>query len=375
MEFSNHVSCHWQSQHTRNIHQIKECAQAMNFYNLESLNVCFNSITDYLNSDLLYFLLASSSTSHVTGRSPPVTERQPDLVLPDDEQRTKILSLIDMFYTVVDCEHLSHSWNSIYGLDDAKKAISMFFTSSRKQFQNSGVLLYGPSQSGKRTLAEALAHDMSAKFINISCQALFHLSGSQKTVAEILGDAHLMSPCVLFFEHIDFISRLPGLCSEIMKLFDTVYCNQNIYIVASTKNPASVNPAMISPTGFSQSIYIPSPDFETRVLILRSKLLQGRTRDAEIFIKTIASRTNGFTYGNLDRICTDIKRQSIELALELDNEDDLQSVTPLQVESNRLQNLFVNQFVEWCIIDNCAQYYCQHISNDGMYVRSFASVL
>ena len=75
-----------------------------------------------------------------------------------------------------------------------------------------GVLLTGPTGTGKTLLAKAVAHECGVNFISIKGPELLSkwVGESERTVREVFKIARLSSPCIIFFDEIEAIAGRRG---------------------------------------------------------------------------------------------------------------------------------------------------------------------
>jgi transitional endoplasmic reticulum ATPase len=76
-----------------------------------------------------------------------------------------------------------------------------------------GILLYGPSGTGKTLLAKAVATESEANFISVKGPELLSkwVGESERGIREMFRRARQASPCVIFFDEIDSIAPIRGM--------------------------------------------------------------------------------------------------------------------------------------------------------------------
>ena len=75
-----------------------------------------------------------------------------------------------------------------------------------------GILLHGPSGTGKTLLAKAVATESEANFVSVRGPELLSkwVGESERGIREIFRRARQASPCVVFFDEIDSIAPIRG---------------------------------------------------------------------------------------------------------------------------------------------------------------------
>jgi len=145
-----------------------------------------------------------------------------------------------------------------------------------------GILMYGPPGCGKTFIVKAAAGECGAGFINAKLSDLLdmYVGNTEKNIHKVFELARKNSPCILFFDEVDAIGgrRDGGEGQQYMKMavnqmlyeMDGVEANnQNVLIIAATNAPWDVDPALRRSGRFSKTLYIPEPDYASRVAILK----------------------------------------------------------------------------------------------------------
>ena len=114
------------------------------------------------------------------------------------------------------------AWNDIGGLDEVKTRTAggsrMAIKLSRslhktRTFVPKGILMHGPSVTGKTMLAKAVATESEANFISVKGPELLSkwIGESERGIREIFRRARQAAPCVVFFDEIDSIAPIRGM--------------------------------------------------------------------------------------------------------------------------------------------------------------------
>ena len=208
------------------------------------------------------------------------------------------------------------TWNDIGGLSDVKQELQeavewplkyqSLFTHS-DAVPPKGILLYGPPGTGKTLIAKAAAHESEANFISIKGPELLSkwVGESEKGVREVFRKARGAAPCIVFFDEIDAIAPTRGgagsdshvterLISQLLTELDGLEILTNVVIIAATNRPDIIDPALLRPGRFDRLLYVPPPDKESRVHVLRIHTKKKPLAD-DVKIDVLADQTEGYT--------------------------------------------------------------------------------
>src|SRR5574341_2579332 len=112
-------------------------------------------------------------------------------------------------------------WTDVGGLEEIKRELQeavewpLRYPDLYKELNHTltkGILLHGPSGTGKTLLAKAVATESEANFISVKGPELVSkwVGESERAVREIFRRARQAAPCVIFFDEIDTITSTRG---------------------------------------------------------------------------------------------------------------------------------------------------------------------
>ncbi|KAL0243659.1 hypothetical protein I308_105627 [Cryptococcus tetragattii IND107] len=174
------------------------------------------------------------------------------------------------------------TWNDIGGLDKVKRELQetvQFPVEHPEKFlkygmsPSKGVLFYGPPGTGKTLLAKASA-----------------------------GDGGGSSDRVL---------------NQILTEMDGMNAKKNVFIIGATNRPDQIDSALLRPGRLDQLIYIPLPDEESRLSILKATLRKSPI-DPRVDLDFLAKNTAGFSGADLTEICQRAAKLAIRASIDSD---------------------------------------------------------
>merc|ERR1711957_922994 len=228
-------------------------------------------------------------------------------------------------------------WNDVGGLEDVKRelheTVQYPVEHAEKYIKfgmnpSKGVLFYGPPGCGKTLLAKAIANECGANFISIKGPELLTqwFGESEANVRELFDKARAASPCILMFDEIDSIAKTRGgggaggseagdrVINQILTEIDGVGARKNVFVIGATNRPDILDPAVIRPGRLDQLIYIPLPDFKSRMAIFKASLRKAPL-DPAVDIEVLARSTQGFSGADISEICTSASKLAIREAI------------------------------------------------------------
>src|ERR671911_1043540 len=171
-----------------------------------------------------------------------------------------------------------------------------------------GILLYGPPGTGKTLMAKAAANESEANFISIKGPELLSkwIGESEKGVREVFRKARQAAPCIIFFDEVDAIAPRRGgsfggdshvterLISQLLTELDGLEILTNVVVIAATNRPDIIDPALLRPGRFDRLLYVPPPDRDSRLQIIRIHTKKKPLAD-DINVEQLADHTDGYT--------------------------------------------------------------------------------
>lgn len=149
-----------------------------------------------------------------------------------------------------------------------------------------GVLLAGPTGTGKTTFARALAGNCGVPLVLGSLgrwQAAGHLGDLLKAMRATFDEARRAAPCILFVDEVDAFGDRAAygdqnrdysvqVLNAMLELLDGAQSREGVVVVAATNRPDAIDPALLRPGRLDRVVAIGLPDTEALTGILRHHL-------------------------------------------------------------------------------------------------------
>jgi transitional endoplasmic reticulum ATPase len=186
-----------------------------------------------------------------------------------------------------------------------------------------GILLTGPSGTGKTLLARAAAGELGLTLITVDPSSLLSkwVGESEKGLHEVFKRAKQASPCILFFDEIEALapsrsaqeagSLAPRLVSQLFRELDDLHGSLGVAVLGATNRPDLLDPALLRAGRFDYVLELPLPDRAERREILGIHA-EGLPLDGDVNLEEVADVTAGWAGADLELVC---KKAAI-LALE-----------------------------------------------------------
>ncbi len=216
------------------------------------------------------------------------------------------------------------TFDDVAGLEEAKNEIKEIvdFLKHPQKYQKmgaripKGVLLVGPSGTGKTLMARAIAGEAKVPFLHMAgsefMEMLVGIGASR--VRDLFENARKAQKAIIFIDELDAIGGVRGMggfagshgereqtLNQLLVEMDGLEPNETIIILAATNRPDILDPALTRPGRFDRRITFNFPDLEEREAILKLHA-KGKPFSEKVSFKRIARRTVGFSGADLENM-------------------------------------------------------------------------
>src|SRR5690606_1311132 len=190
--------------------------------------------------------------------------------------------------------------------------------------------LSGPPGAGKTVVAKAVARESEATFIATKSSDLLSkwYGESERQVTRLFQRARQVAPTVIFIDEIDSMAPTRGgglgepavterVVNTLLAELDGLDGLRGVVVIASSSRPAALDPALLRPGMIDELIYVPVPEQEGRLHILRTHT-QDMPLGDDVDLAGIASRSEGYTGADLEDIVRRAGLQALREDLDVE---------------------------------------------------------
>ena len=179
-----------------------------------------------------------------------------------------------------------------------------------------GVLLSGPSGTGKTLIAKAMANSADVPFISVTGPDLANIYNNPvERMHALFKEAREKSPCIIFIDEIEAIgavdnrygatnqSRTPAL-SQLLLEMDGMGNNSGVIVLAVCNHQDRLDKSLLRAGRLDRHIYVAQPDTEERAEIFQLYLKDVKLAD-DVDLSKLAEITSGLSGADISKVCND----------------------------------------------------------------------
>ena len=217
-----------------------------------------------------------------------------------------------------------------------------------------GVLMIGPSGTGKTLLARATAGEAGVSFFSMAGSEFMEMlvGVGASRVRDLFNNAKKAQPAIIFIDEVDAIGRQRGAgfmgghdereqtLNQILVEMDGFTPNEQLVVMAATNRPDVLDPALIRPGRFDRRVVLEFPDVKGREAILKIHA-RGKPFDEKVDWDKIAKRTVGFSGADLENMLNEAAILTARLgkkAIDMSDLEEAATKVKLGPEKKRLQS-------------------------------------
>ncbi|KXK31450.1 MAG: ATP-dependent metalloprotease [Candidatus Brocadia sinica] len=216
------------------------------------------------------------------------------------------------------------TFDDVAGVDEAKEELKevIDYLQNPQKYQRlggkipKGVLLVGPTGTGKTLLAKAVAGEAKVPFFSIGGSGFVEMfvGVGAARVRDLFAQAQEKAPCIIFIDEIDALGKVRAAApisggheerentlNQLLLEMDGFDTRKGVILMAATNRPEILDPALLRPGRFDRHILVDRPDIKGREEILKVHCKNVKL-GKDVDIKIIAARTPGFVGADLANV-------------------------------------------------------------------------
>ncbi len=254
------------------------------------------------------------------------------------------------------------SFSDVAGVDEAKQELTEIvdFLKNPGKYKAmgartpKGVLMVGPSGTGKTLLARATAGEANVPFFSMAGSEFMEMlvGVGASRVRDLFNTAKKTQPAIIFIDEIDAIGRQRGLglmgghdereqtLNQILVEMDGFSPTEQLVVMAATNRPDVLDPALIRPGRFDRRVVLDMPDLIGRKAILAIHA-RGKPFVKNVDWEKVAKRTVGFSGADLENMLNEAAILAARLnkkAIDMRDLEEAATKVKLGPEKKRLQS-------------------------------------
>ena len=213
-------------------------------------------------------------------------------------------------------------FDDIFGHEDTKKDLREIidYMKNPEKYRSAGarirrgVLLYGPSGTGKTMLAKAVANEAGVNFVYQSATEFLevYVGVGPKRVRELFDNARKSAPCIIFLDELDAVGKrftktslkdnyeTNATINQLLVEMDGFEESEQVVVIAASNREKFIETALLRSGRFDLKIKVDLPNKQERAGILKKKLEPITNTISELDINEFAAETEGFCGADID---------------------------------------------------------------------------
>ena len=215
-------------------------------------------------------------------------------------------------------------FDDIYGHEDTKRDLREIidYLKHPQQFKaigarlRRGVLLYGPSGTGKTMLAKAVANEAGVNFLYMNATEFLevYVGVGPKRVRELFEMARQRSPCIVFLDELDAVGKrftksslkdnyeTNATINQLLVEMDGFEESDRVVVIAASNREKFIETALLRSGRFDLKIKVDLPNRDERAGILRKKLEPISHNIGEADVQAFGRDSDGLCGADIDTI-------------------------------------------------------------------------
>ncbi len=253
------------------------------------------------------------------------------------------------------------SFDDVAGVDEAKAELTEIvdFLKNPAKYRAigartpKGVLMIGPSGTGKTLLARATAGEAGVPFFSMAGSEFMEMlvGVGASRVRDLFSTAKKAQPAIIFIDEIDAIGRQRGAgfmgghdereqtLNQILVEMDGFSPNEQLVVMAATNRPDVLDPALVRPGRFDRRVALELPDVEGRKAILKIHA-KNKPFEDKVDWDRVAKRTVGFSGADLENMLNEAAIRTARMnrkKIDMSDLEEAATKVKLGPEKKRLQ--------------------------------------
>lgn len=213
-------------------------------------------------------------------------------------------------------------FNDVAGLKEVKEDMMdmVDFVKNPKKYNENGaklpkgVILHGPSGTGKTLIAKAIAGEAGIPFFSTSGSSFIEMFAGvgAKRVRELFENAKKNAPCIVFIDEIDAIGgnranfssngEQRQTLNELLVHLDGFSGSEGVLVICATNRLEDLDEALIRPGRFDKQIMVPLPNTPEEREEVINLYIKNKKLSEDVDINYLSKLTMGFSPAEIESL-------------------------------------------------------------------------